>query len=452
MDSELKLEQSMAAAVAQAATLVGHEDVEEGEDSDIGDDEPSGSELDTAPTSVAGGGDRSHDGNGVELDQGVNGTLDNEVSKVVGDVESSDISKPNQQPAQLQQVQSQSHQVEVDDIGEIELNELPEPFAGKLKEYIQKAEMERFLALTGELAYLRGYLEIVHHKIDKFTTLLLDIASDVKNQDLAHSLQAIAQDLSAYPKETDNEGSNSKKQLLQQQQQQQQQQHLHHHHHLPVSLDSNMDPALHNVAVAAVAQAAAQEQQLDDSMTHSHHHPHHQEEHTQNPHQIPGGLSTDSAAAAALKRLQRPLNDSRKRKKRNDEGNNVDVDDVDEDDEDDADRSGRLGARKPKFNVEFLHNPMSIKEIYDEFTKGFRGQIPLCEMDDKYGKHNWRGDSRSKESKRFQRRKKLCDAIHRGMEKYGKLADEVISYIETFRDNKSLTWIMNGNLPQDLLT
>lgn len=109
------------------------------------------------------------------------------------------------------------------------------------------------------------------------------------------------------------------------------------------------------------------------------------------------------------------------------------------------------GRKKPKITVDFLHNPMTVKEIYDEFTKGFRGQIPLREMDERFGKHEWRGDSRSKESKRFQRRKKLCDAIERGMGKYGKSGEEIISYIEEFRGDKSLTWVMNGNLPRDLI-
>ncbi|CAI5757980.1 unnamed protein product [Candida verbasci] len=103
-----------------------------------------------------------------------------------------------------------------------------------------------------------------------------------------------------------------------------------------------------------------------------------------------------------------------------------------------------------KMNILFLHNPTTIREIYDEFYKGYKGQEPLCELDAKYGKHVWRGDSRSKESKRFQRRKKLCDAIQRGMIKYGKSADEIIDFIEKFRGDKSLTWIMNGNLPPDI--
>ncbi|RLV93372.1 hypothetical protein JA1_002514 [Spathaspora sp. JA1] len=109
-------------------------------------------------------------------------------------------------------------------------------------------------------------------------------------------------------------------------------------------------------------------------------------------------------------------------------------------------------SKKPKIIVDFLHNPMSVKEIYDEFTKGFKGQLPLCQMDEKYGKSEWRGDSRSKESKRFQRRKKLCDAIDRGTIKYNKSVEEIIGYIEEFRGDKSLTWVMNGNLPSDLET
>lgn len=109
------------------------------------------------------------------------------------------------------------------------------------------------------------------------------------------------------------------------------------------------------------------------------------------------------------------------------------------------------GRKKPKITVDFLHNPMNVKDIYDEFTRGFRGQPPLREMDERFGKHEWRGDSRSKELRRFQRRKKLCDAIERGMAKYGKSAMEIIDYIEDFRGDKSLTWVMNGNLPRDLL-
>lgn len=103
-----------------------------------------------------------------------------------------------------------------------------------------------------------------------------------------------------------------------------------------------------------------------------------------------------------------------------------------------------------KIEIVFIHNPTTVKEIYDEFYHGYKGQEPLCGLDAKYGKHEWRGDSRSKESKRYQRRKKLCDAIQRGILKYGKTADEVIEYLEDYRKEKSLTWLMNGNLPDDL--
>lgn len=159
-------------------------------------------------------------------------------------------------------------------------------------------------------------------------------------------------------------------------------------------LESNMDPALHQVAVAA---AAVHAQSLD----------------------IP-------------------------KQKKARKSNDIDEGDVD------ASATGYEDKKKPKISVNFLHNPMLIKEIYDEFTKGYQGQMALKEMDSKYGKHEWRGDSRSKELKRFQRRKRLHDAIERGVLKYEKTAEEIILYIEGFRGERSLTWVMNGNLPPDL--
>lgn len=114
-------------------------------------------------------------------------------------------------------------------------------------------------------------------------------------------------------------------------------------------------------------------------------------------------------------------------------------------------QQGTPENKRPSIAIEFIHNPMTVKEIWEEFTKGFKGQPALCELDDRYGKAQWRGDSRSKESKRYQRRKRLCDAINKGMVKYNKSADEIISYIEEFRGDKSLTWVMNGNLPEDLV-
>ncbi|EGV66643.1 hypothetical protein PSN45_002746 [Yamadazyma tenuis] len=106
--------------------------------------------------------------------------------------------------------------------------------------------------------------------------------------------------------------------------------------------------------------------------------------------------------------------------------------------------------KKPKISIDFIHNPMTVKEIYEEFYNGFKGQPPLVELDQRYGKAQWRGDSRSKESKRYQRRKRLCDAIKKGTVKYDKTPEEIIKYIEEFRGDKSLTWVMNGNIPKDL--
>lgn len=117
----------------------------------------------------------------------------------------------------------------------------------------------------------------------------------------------------------------------------------------------------------------------------------------------------------------------------------------------DVSRTGKSKRKRPKLSIDFLHNPMTVKEIYHEFTKGIQGQPPLRDLDRRFGRDQWRGDSRTKESKRFQRRRKLCDAIERGMAKYAKSAEEVIQYIEEFRSNKSLTWVMNGNLPKDLV-
>lgn len=113
----------------------------------------------------------------------------------------------------------------------------------------------------------------------------------------------------------------------------------------------------------------------------------------------------------------------------------------------DGELSTRPPSKHPPVTIEFLHNPTTVRQIYDEFTKGFGGQPPLAELDEKYGKLMWRGDLRLKELKRFQRRKKLVDAIERGMQRYGKSADEIIQYIEDFRGDKSLTWVMNGHLP-----
>lgn len=93
---------------------------------------------------------------------------------------------------------------------------------------------------------------------------------------------------------------------------------------------------------------------------------------------------------------------------------------------------------------------MTIKKMYTKFTQGYNGQFPLRELDERFGKLQWRGDSKSKESKRVQLWKKLCEAIEQSIFKYHKSAEKIIQYIEEFREHKSLTWAMNGNLPKDL--
>lgn len=217
---------------------------------------------------------------------------------------------------------------------------------------------------------------------------------------------------------------------------------------LGVLLDSNMDPQLHQVAQAAVqaqlkdlndkkgrkrpfgkinGNSKQQHQQQPQSQAQTQHH---SQQHPQHPQQHPQQLLQHSQQLSQLAQNKDPMSNLP----------GLEVVSVD----------AMTGRKKPKISIDFLHNPMTVKEIYDEFTKGFRGQPPLRQMDERFGKHEWRGDSRSKESKRFQRRKKLCDAIERGMAKYAKSAEEIISYIEEFRGDKSLTWVMNGNLPRDL--
>ncbi|ABN66016.2 predicted protein, partial [Scheffersomyces stipitis CBS 6054] len=268
------------------------------------------------------------------------------------------------------------------------------------------AENDKIVALTNEVTYLRQLLDFQNSKIEKLASLVADLAEN-KNQDaMINSLSAVQ----AHVLEHDNDHVTEVQDQVQQQVDQLQPQH--DMSQQQVHLDSNMDPALHQVAVAAAAVQAQQAQQVQAQQQHAQVA---QQQHRQDQHQH----RQDGGEKARKKSY------SNKRK---------------------------LGeGSKPKITIDFLHNPMSVKEIYDEFTKGFRGQPALCEMDAKYGKHEWRGDSRSKESKRYQRRKKLCDAIERGMLKYGKPEEEIIRYIEEFRGEKSLTWVMNGNLPEDLL-
>ncbi|KAG7661439.1 uncharacterized protein J8A68_005017 [[Candida] subhashii] len=324
----------------------------------------------------------------------------------------------------------------------------------RLKGTIHKLENEKIAALVQEVNILRQVVDFQSTKIEKLASLVSDVL-DKNNHDVISSLQAIQDDVdSVHVNEVQNQADQ-----------------LPHPRDLGgpggVHLDSNMDPALHQVAVAAVAvQAQSQGSHSQGSLQQQQHPQLQQAQHTQlqqhqqlsqqqqqqQQHQLQNQQQLQSPQPQMQNMLKQRKRSYSKRKIDSKDSNVFDGNSVSGQD-DDPNSPGGAGPRvvkRPKITVDFLHNPMSVKEIYDEFTKGFKGQIPLCEMDEKYGKHEWRGDSRSKESKRYQRRKKLCDAIERGMLKYGKTADEIIQFIESFRGDKSLTWVMNGNLPADL--
>jgi len=265
----------------------------------------------------------------------------------------------------------------------------------ELNEQVNKIDLEKIGNIHQEVSYLRqiiefqnSKIELQNSKIDKLSSLISEFIENKNHDSIISSIQHI---------------------------------HDHNLHHdqqvsqdtltTSVQLDSNMDPALHQVAVAAVAAATERDKPKKKRKLSEN-----------NNNGIIGSLTNGNNASIT--------NGAAGSNQRN---------------------SSDYESKKPKIEVNFLHNPTTVKEIHDEFTKGFKGQPPLCDLDAKFGKHEWRGDSRSKESKRYQRRKKLCDAIERGMIKYGKPADEIIRYIEEFRGDKSLTWVMNGNLPHDLM-
>ncbi|RCK54819.1 High-osmolarity-induced transcription protein 1 [Candida viswanathii] len=302
-------------------------------------------------------------------------------------------------------------------------------------------EREKVTSLQQEIVLLKQYSDYQNSKIDKVTSLIGDLL-EKKSQDDAvlSSIQALQEDVDVgdiqgqMDQLSSHHGLNphqqqQQQQMLhnqhrqaqrqqQQQQQAQQQRNVHIQQDLSGHMENNMDPALHQVAVATAAvQAQAQANQQQPPQT-------------QQQAQLQGTSQLSSQSS------QKPKKKQTKRKA------------------DEAGFSQTGSSSKPpvpkKIEIMFIHNPTTVKEIYDEFYSGYKGQEPLCGLDAKYGKHEWRGDSRSKESKRYQRRKKLCDAIQRGMLKYGKSADEVIEYLEDFRKEKSLTWLMNGNLPEDL--
>lgn len=249
--------------------------------------------------------------------------------------------------------------------------------------------------LSSELNYLRQLVDNKLDKLDKLSAVVAEVLENKNQQAILSSLHAMQNEQDVH---NGSEGGDAATNVDQP----------------GVHLDSNMDPELHQVAVAAAAVRAQQHVSGSPNQHIIHHHA------ASNQH-APTHNALDG--------------DDRKRTFSNVDDNS----------------NGNASSKKPKISIDFLHNPMTVREIYDEFTKGFRGQPALCELDARFGKHEWRGDLRSKQSKRYQRRKKLCDAITRGMQKYDKSADEIIGYIEEFRGDKLLTWVMNGNLPADLM-
>lgn len=311
---------------------------------------------------------------------------------------------------------------------------VPVPDYQKVTEQVGKLEQE-IGSMSQEMAYLRHMVEYQNNKIAKMARLLSDVFNNKDVPLLSQLLQALQDGIHDDPFNVDTHTPMDSSVEVHDQvhevhslvnmpllqplvpnvvqgvnvqgvsgQNVQNVQNVQNAQNVPVLLDGNMDPQLHQVARAAVLA------QKD------------------NTHKRFLNGSPEKARPVPADKMIMPLDD----------GKGMDEDEME-------------GRKKPRIPVEFLHNPVTVREIYEEFTKGFRGQLPLREMDEQYGKQSWRGDSRSKWLKRFQRRKKLCDAIERGMEKYDKSADDIISYIEEFRGDKSLTWVMNGNLPSDLM-
>lgn len=334
---------------------------------------------------------------------------------------------------------------------------------GKVSDAISKLENE-VATMNQDMAYFRHVLDFQNLKIDKLTLLLLDLIHNKDVSSIVGLLQSI-QTSDPFNVDDNHDSVNDSHDSVDDSVRDSVHDLVHDSVHdvtaaipslqslgvvsvpgvVNVLLDSNMDPQLHQVAQAAVqAQSASKVDILDDKKSRK-----------RTFVKINGNSAVDhiskqqqthqvNQSQSQLSQQQRLQQHQQQQTGSKDSMVNMpglEVVNVD----------NMAGRKKPKVTIDFLHNPMTVKEIYDEFTKGFRGQIPLREMDERFGKHEWRGDSRSKESKRFQRRKKLCDAIERGMGKYGKSAEEIISYIEEFRGDKSLTWVMNGNLPRDLM-
>ncbi|AAS51768.1 ADL152Wp [Eremothecium gossypii ATCC 10895] len=100
---------------------------------------------------------------------------------------------------------------------------------------------------------------------------------------------------------------------------------------------------------------------------------------------------------------------------------------------------------------EFLNSPQTVLDIWKEYTEGFNGQPSLKDMETMY-QTSWRRDPAV--NKRFHRRKVLCKAIERGLERGYDLQDVVrvledSRLIDASRNLKQpIGWLCQGvNIP-----
>lgn len=339
----------------------------------------------------------------------------------------------------------------------------------RLTNQLSKVENDRIVSLQREVSILRQLLDLQNVKLDKVTSLLTDLVTqmmsrrgklpgedevlelraqgetseaDDDDESVLRSIRAFQESVNV----SDLQRHGIQQQINHHVNHLQTQPHMAHQismqrrqhllnqttasDHLGRALDNNMDPELHHVSTVVP-------NDRHDILSR-------QVQPQQQPQQRQARRQQEAGDEMPIK--QKTRGKKRKRGGVSEEINSILSEEPVSSKKDQSTDQKSDG----KVHIEFIHNPTTVREIYDEFFKGFKGQGPLCEMDEKYGKLNWRGDSRSKESKRYQRRKRLCDAIKRGSYKYNKTDDEMIEYLENFRKEKSLTWVMNGHIPDDL--
>lgn len=104
--------------------------------------------------------------------------------------------------------------------------------------------------------------------------------------------------------------------------------------------------------------------------------------------------------------------------------------------------------------IEFLNSPQSVMDIWNEYTEGIKGQPSLKEMELIYHT-SWRRDPAV--NKRFHRRKVLCKAIERGLDRGFSLQD-IVQLLENSRIidkdrglKQPIGWLCQGiNIPDVL--